>query len=379
MAVAERFADEGAAGSTWWTSTARSATARTWRSCAASWPVVGGRVRVQLGGGLRTVALVREGLEQGVTRAVIGTAAADRSGDRARRGGRRWARTASPWASTRATGGSRSAAGPRPPTSPPRPSRAAWSGEGVRTVVYTDIARDGMLTGPDLDGARRLQAAGAGVIASGGVAGAGDIRAAREAGLAGAIVGRALYEGRLTLAEALEAAAVRHRDDPPGRSSSSRSRPPWPRSPTSGSSGPAGAAGCRSPAARSPGPRSASCCSTSAVPLPAPLRRPLVLLDASLSLAAPGGRWREARDSAARWGDVRRFGDERGSDRHASRPAAARCSRPRSPRRRRRTGRSSSSPTARSRTRATSRPISCSRSACGSFLAPPVPTWRSRA
>jgi hypothetical protein len=43
-------------------------------------------------------------------------------------------------------------------------------------------------------------------------------------------------------------------------------------------------------------------------------RRPLVLLDASLSLTAPGGRWREARDSAARWGEVRRFGDERGSD-----------------------------------------------------------------
>jgi len=43
-------------------------------------------------------------------------------------------------------------------------------------------------------------------------------------------------------------------------------------------------------------------------------RRPLVLLDASLSLSAAGGRWIEARDSAARWGDVRRFGDERGSD-----------------------------------------------------------------
>jgi hypothetical protein len=43
-------------------------------------------------------------------------------------------------------------------------------------------------------------------------------------------------------------------------------------------------------------------------------RRPLVLLDASLSLSAPGGRWAEARDSAARWGEVRRFGDERGSE-----------------------------------------------------------------
>ena len=77
----------------------------------------------------------------------------------------------------------------------------------MRTIVYTDVARDGMLTGPDLAGARRLQAAGAGVIASGGVAGLDDIRAVREAGLAGAIVGRALYEGRLDLVEALEAAA----------------------------------------------------------------------------------------------------------------------------------------------------------------------------
>jgi len=42
-------------------------------------------------------------------------------------------------------------------------------------------------------------------------------------------------------------------------------------------------------------------------------RRPLVLLDASLSLSAPGGRWAESKDSAARWGEVRRFGDERGA------------------------------------------------------------------
>lgn len=48
-------------------------------------------------------------------------------------------------------------------------------------------------------------------------------------------------------------------------------------------------------------------------PVAGTIRRPLVLLDASLSLTAPGGRWLEARDSAARWGDVRRFGDERGS------------------------------------------------------------------
>ena len=55
----------------------------------------------------------------------------------------------------------------------------------------------------------------------------------------------------------------------------------------------------------------------------APLR-PLVLLDASLSMSA-GGRWAEARDSAARWGEVRTFGDER-TGRHAARRAGDRCS-----------------------------------------------------
>jgi phosphoribosylformimino-5-aminoimidazole carboxamide ribotide isomerase len=79
--------------------------------------------------------------------------------------------------------------------------------EGIETLVYTDIGRDGMLTGPDLAGAVALQAAGARVIASGGVARAGDIRAACEAGLAGIIVGKALYEGLLTVPEAIQAAA----------------------------------------------------------------------------------------------------------------------------------------------------------------------------
>jgi hypothetical protein len=48
-------------------------------------------------------------------------------------------------------------------------------------------------------------------------------------------------------------------------------------------------------------------------PVATPRQRPLVLLDGSISVTSAGGRWREARDSAARWGDVRLFGDERGS------------------------------------------------------------------
>ena len=76
--------------------------------------------------------------------------------------------------------------------------------EGARTVVYTDVSRDGMLTGPDIEGAKALTAMGASVIASGGVSSLDDLRSVAEAGLAGAIVGRALYDGRFTLAEALE-------------------------------------------------------------------------------------------------------------------------------------------------------------------------------
>jgi phosphoribosylformimino-5-aminoimidazole carboxamide ribotide isomerase len=79
-------------------------------------------------------------------------------------------------------------------------------GEGIQTVVYTDIGRDGMLNGPDLAGAVALQGTGARVIASGGVASTGDIRSACEAGLAGVIVGRALYEGRFSVPQGLEAA-----------------------------------------------------------------------------------------------------------------------------------------------------------------------------
>jgi phosphoribosylformimino-5-aminoimidazole carboxamide ribotide isomerase len=166
---------------------------------------VGKRARVQLGGGLRTVERVREGLAQGVARAVIGTAAAiapevvpavmaiagaeriavgidAREGHVAIRG---WTETVALTADALA---------------------ARVVADGVRTLVYTDVGRDGMLGGPDIEGARRLAAIGADVIASGGVASLDDIRAARAAGLAGAIVGRALYEGRVTLGDALLAA-----------------------------------------------------------------------------------------------------------------------------------------------------------------------------
>ena len=79
---------------------------------------------------------------------------------------------------------------------------------GARTVIYTDAGRDGTLAGPDLDGARAIAALGVEVIVSGGIASLDDLRRAADAGLAGAIVGRALYEGRFTLAEALACSAA---------------------------------------------------------------------------------------------------------------------------------------------------------------------------
>ena len=80
--------------------------------------------------------------------------------------------------------------------------------EGARTVVYTDVTRDGTLTGPDISGAERLARLRLEVVVSGGVGTLADIGAVRDARLAGAIVGRALHEGRFTLAEALVCATA---------------------------------------------------------------------------------------------------------------------------------------------------------------------------
>ena len=77
-------------------------------------------------------------------------------------------------------------------------------------IVYTDIAKDGMMSGPNIPAlAEMVRAVRLPVIASGGVSNAGDIREAATAGAAGCIVGRALYEGSLTLAAAADAAGER--------------------------------------------------------------------------------------------------------------------------------------------------------------------------
>lgn len=81
--------------------------------------------------------------------------------------------------------------------------------EPIAAIVYTDIAKDGMLEGPNLEAMREMtQAAAAPVIASGGVTTLEDIQSLAVAGLNGCIVGRALYEGRLQLPEVLRVAVT---------------------------------------------------------------------------------------------------------------------------------------------------------------------------
>jgi phosphoribosylformimino-5-aminoimidazole carboxamide ribotide isomerase len=77
----------------------------------------------------------------------------------------------------------------------------------VAAIVYTDITKDGMMTGPNFDRTGDLAAAvKIPVIASGGVTTVEDIRKLVPLGVAGAIIGRALYEGKILLADALAAA-----------------------------------------------------------------------------------------------------------------------------------------------------------------------------
>jgi phosphoribosylformimino-5-aminoimidazole carboxamide ribotide isomerase len=77
---------------------------------------------------------------------------------------------------------------------------------GVRHIVYTDISRDGMLTGPNVEYTKKLtEETGMDIIASGGMSSMEDLRQLYRAGVRGAIIGKALYEKRIDLKEAIEA------------------------------------------------------------------------------------------------------------------------------------------------------------------------------
>jgi len=80
-------------------------------------------------------------------------------------------------------------------------------GKGFRNIVYTDISKDGSMSGPNFDGIEKMcNVEGARIIASGGITSINDIIAIKEAGAEGAIIGKALYAGILKLEDAIKAA-----------------------------------------------------------------------------------------------------------------------------------------------------------------------------
>jgi phosphoribosylformimino-5-aminoimidazole carboxamide ribotide isomerase len=82
-----------------------------------------------------------------------------------------------------------------------------FAGEPLAAIIYTDIATDGMLAGPNLSAMAEMRAAvDLPVIASGGVTSPADVAALAAVGVAGCIIGRSLYEGRITIQQALTAA-----------------------------------------------------------------------------------------------------------------------------------------------------------------------------
>lgn len=163
---------------------------------------------IQYGGGLRDIQAIEAAFEAGAWRVVIGTAAfTDRrflEGAVERYAGR-------VVVSADARGGMIAAQGWTQTTEIPSTDAVReLSQSGVGTFVYTDIARDGMLTGTDLEGLEAVATAAgsANVIASGGVGSVEDLaelRGLNLENLEGVIAGKALYEGRFTLSEALAA------------------------------------------------------------------------------------------------------------------------------------------------------------------------------
>lgn len=78
---------------------------------------------------------------------------------------------------------------------------------GIKTFIYTDISRDGMMTGPDLEGIRELKEKfQVNMIASGGITTIDDVKKLKSIDVYGAIIGRALYSGSIDIREALEVA-----------------------------------------------------------------------------------------------------------------------------------------------------------------------------
>lgn len=159
---------------------------------------------VQAGGGLQNIDEVTEVIAAGAGRAVLGTAALEDEKELHRtckRFGDRIAVTLDARGDEITTHGWTVGTG-----MPVLEAAAAFESAGVAMFIYTDVGRDGTMAGPDLDGLGRLaEATSRPVVASGGISTLTDVkRVARlhSLGVAGAVVGRALYEHKFGINEA---------------------------------------------------------------------------------------------------------------------------------------------------------------------------------
>jgi phosphoribosylformimino-5-aminoimidazole carboxamide ribotide isomerase len=165
-------------------------------------------VPVQVGGGLRSADAVEEILEAGATRAVLGTAAlrdAEFLDDVLAARGERVA------VAVDVRDGRVAAAGWTESTEEaPDAVLRGLAAQGARTVIYTDVDRDGMLSGPDVAGLMDLLERWSGrMLYSGGIGSLAHLDALAGLPLDGVIVGKALYEERFTIVEAQGALARR--------------------------------------------------------------------------------------------------------------------------------------------------------------------------
>lgn len=163
------------------------------------------RLPVQLGGGIRDMATIERWLELGVTRVILGTAAL-KDPALVRAAARRFPGRI--LVAVDAKGGRVAVEG----WAEVSETTAADLGKsfedaGVAALLYTDVDRDGALQGVNLAATRALaEAVGIPVLASGGVASIDDLAALlplEEVGVAGVVVGRALYDGRIDPAQAM--------------------------------------------------------------------------------------------------------------------------------------------------------------------------------
>ena len=162
-------------------------------------------IPVQLGGGLRRTDLVQRALALGLDRVSVGTSAAldpDWTREACARFGERLALDIGAREGRLAIRGWQEVI-----DRPVIDFAQELESLGARRIIFTDVTRDGAMRGPNIESMRAMaEAVDIPVIASGGVTTADDVRALRETGVEGCIIGRALYEGTLTIEAALEAA-----------------------------------------------------------------------------------------------------------------------------------------------------------------------------